>query len=208
MARQATETIRVPAYQGRAFSVPRGHYLVVVDVEGMQIGDLVLLAADGPHERLSTSLTRLRAGRLRIRRGDVLYGTGGRSLATIVGDDNGDHDAVSHPCDRARYELDFHAPGHANCTDNLVSALAPWGVEQWWLPDPFNVFMRTTFMPDGRYCTEIPSSRPGDRFTIRAELDLIGAISACPQDMYPANGYRITDLELEVWPEAPPGADR
>ena len=33
---------------------------------------------------------------------------------------------------------------------------------------------------------------------MRAEMDLIGAISACPQDLYPANGYRITDLEVIV----------
>lgn len=193
-----SHVIRVPGYQARAFRAVRGQYVTVVDVEGKQIGDLVFLAAQDARERLSTSCTRLRAGRLTVAVGDALYSSAGRIMATIVEDTCGAHDVVSHPCDRARYEVDFGLREHANCTDNLVGALADFGMESWWLPDPFNVFMNTVFLADGRYVTEVPLSKAGDRVVMRAEIDLVGAISACPQDVYPANGYRITDLEVVI----------
>lgn len=198
------ERIRVPAYEGRAFTVAAGAYFTVVDVSGAQIGDLVLFSAADPHERLSTSCTRAHAGRLQVAAGDALLSTRGRPLAMIVEDEVGAHDIVSFPCDRARYEVDFNVTGHANCTDNLTAALHMIGVEPWWLPDPFNVFMNTVFLEDGRYFTDAPLSRTGDRIVMQAMVDLIGAVSACPQDMYPANGYKITDLEVIVSADPPP----
>ena len=83
-------------------------------------------------------------------------------MVTIVEDSVGAHDIVSHPCDKGRYELDFHVFGHPSCTENLVGALREIGLEDWWLPDPFNVFMNTVFLEDGRYFTEAAISRAGD----------------------------------------------
>lgn len=190
--------ITVPANEGRAFQLSAGEILTIVDVEGYQIGDLVFFSADDPHERLSTSATRTRCGRVQVHEGDQLFSTEGRAMVTLVEDRVGAHDIVSHPCDRGRYEIDFHAMGHPSCTDNLVNALGMFGIESWWLPDPFNVFMNTVFLDDGRYFTEAARSKPGDRIVMRAEMNLIGAISACPQDLYPANGYKITDLEVII----------
>ena len=190
--------ITVPAREGRSFRLSAGQSLTVVDVEGSQIGDLVLFSATDIHERLSTSCTRSRCGRLEVLEGDQLFSTKGRPMVTIVEDRVGAHDIVSHPCDKSRYELDFHVIGHASCTDNLLGSLEPFGIQDWWLPDPFNVFMNTVFLDDGRYFTEPAVSKPGDRIVMRAEIDLIGAISACPQDLYPANGYKITDLEVMI----------
>ena len=197
MAEQTRVT--VPANEGRSFRVTAGEIVTIVDVEGYQIGDLVFFSADDPHERLSTSCTRARCGRLSIGEGDQLFSTRGNPLVTIIEDRVSAHDIVSHPCDKGRYELDFHVVGHPSCTENLVRALEEAiGLESWWLPDPFNVFMNTVFLEDGRYFTEAAISKPGDRIVMRAKMDLIGAISACPQDLYPANGYQITDLEVIV----------
>jgi uncharacterized protein YcgI (DUF1989 family) len=198
MEERMAERVLVPAREGRSVRVAAGQYVTFLDVEGMQIGDIVLLSGHDPHERFSQSDTRLRNGKLRISTGDVLYGTAGRPMAMIVRDDVGTHDIVSYPCDSARYERDFFSPGHANCRANLAGALLEYGVEEWWVPDPFNVFMNTHFTPDGRQIIEDAVSKAGDRVTLRAEMDLIVAVSACPQDMYSPNGYRITDLEMLV----------
>ncbi len=29
-------------------------------------------------------------------------------------------------------------------------------------------------------------------------MDVVGAVSACPQDFYPVNGLKITDLKITV----------
>jgi uncharacterized protein YcgI (DUF1989 family) len=44
-----------------------------------------------------------------------------------------------------------------------------------------------------------PVSRAGDRFTLRAEVDLLAAMSTCPMDVIaPTNGYRISPMRVEV----------
>ena len=101
------QRITVPAREGRSFRLSAGQSLTVVDVEGSQIGDLVLFSATDIHERLSTSCTRSRCGRLEVLEGDQLFSTEGRPMVTIVEDRVGAHDIVSHPCDKSRYELDF-----------------------------------------------------------------------------------------------------
>lgn len=198
MEEQIIQRVHVPAREGRAVRVAAGQDLTFVDIEGRQIGDAVFLNGNDPHERFSQSDTRFRNGKLRIFNGDVLYSTQGRAMASIVRDDVGTHDIVSYPCDAARYEHDFFSPGHASCRANLAAALHEYGVEEWWVPDPFNIFMNTVFTRDGRQIIEDAVSKAGARLTIRAEMDLIVAVSACPQDMYPTNGYRITDLEMQV----------
>jgi uncharacterized protein YcgI (DUF1989 family) len=40
-----------------------------------------------------------------------------------------------------------------------------------------------------------PVSRPGDYVVLRAELDCVVALSACPQDMVPINGAAMTPTE-------------
>ena len=39
-------------------------------------------------------------------------------------------------------------------------------------------------------------SKPGDRLTLRAEIDCIVVLSACPQDMVPINGPDMRPVEL------------
>ena len=190
--------ITVPANEGRSFELAAGQLLSIVDVEGYQIGDLVFFSAADPHDRLSTCCTRRQCGSLQVGEGDQLFSSEGNEMVTIIEDRVGAHDIVSHPCDKGRYELDFHVIGHPSCTENLVRSLQAYGVEDWWIPDPFNVFMNTVFLDDGRYFTEAAISKPGSRIVMRAEMDLIGALSACPQDLYPANGYKITDLEIII----------
>jgi uncharacterized protein YcgI (DUF1989 family) len=33
---------------------------------------------------------------------------------------------------------------------------------------------------------------------LRALIDLVAAVSACPMDLNPISGYRVTDLALEI----------
>ncbi|PYM61353.1 MAG: aminomethyltransferase, partial [Candidatus Rokuibacteriota bacterium] len=41
-------------------------------------------------------------------------------------------------------------------------------------------------------------ARPGDYVTLVARLDLIAAVSACPQDLAPTNAGRVTDLRVRL----------
>jgi uncharacterized protein YcgI (DUF1989 family) len=52
--------------------------------------------------------------------------------------------------------------------------------------------------PDGRVQFAESLARPGDVVEVRALMDAIAAVSACPMDLNPISGGRITDLALEV----------
>ena len=42
---------------------------------------------------------------------------------------------------------------------------------------------------------DAPLTNPGDAITLKAEMDVIMAFSACPQDLLPVNGEMCTPVE-------------
>jgi uncharacterized protein YcgI (DUF1989 family) len=195
------EQVRVPAGRARAFGVPAGERFAVVAVDGAQVGDLVAFNAGDLTEWLSTAHTRRALNRVRVREGDVLVSTLRRPMLALVEDRVGAHDILSPPCDARRYLLDYGVAGHANCLDNLVEALAealaPDRLEAWRIPNPVNLFQNTRIEPDGRLTQHESPARPGDRVVFEARLDLLVALSACPQDQNPVNGFRVKDLVID-----------
>jgi len=55
--------------------------------------------------------------------------------------------------------------------------------------------MNIPWMPNGKLSFDPPTTKPGDRVTLRADLDCIVAMSACPQDILPINGTTGTTTE-------------
>ena len=43
-----------------------------------------------------------------------------------------------------------------------------------------------------------PVSPPGSHVTLRAEMDVVVILSACPQDMVPTNGAAMTPRDVQV----------
>ena len=48
--------------------------------------------------------------------------------------------------------------------------------------------MNIPWTPDGELSWEEPVSTPGSYILLKAEMDLVIAFSACPQDILPING--------------------
>ena len=55
-------------------------------------------------------------------------------------------------------------------------------------PPSLNLFMNIPWTADGQLAWGEPVSRPGSYAAFRAEMDLVIAFSACPQDILPING--------------------
>ena len=43
-----------------------------------------------------------------------------------------------------------------------------------------------------------PRSKPGDYVILRAEMDVVIAMSACPQDILPINGGKPVEVHFEI----------
>ena len=91
-------------------------------------------------------------------------------------------------CDNYRYGLLGCTEYHDNCSDNLHAALDAIGASAPKTPSPLNLFMNIPWTEAGGLSFEAPVTKPGDYIAMRAEMDLIVAFSACPQDILPING--------------------
>lgn len=199
-----TETFVVPACHGRAFHIRAGQVLTIVQVEGKQMADVAFLNAHDHREVYdagwSVALNML-AGEGDMRRLAKLYSKPPREnvMLTVVDDPTGVHLAWNGGrCTSKVYERFFGMPGHRSCQENLTEALEPFGLTGDDVPDVFNAFMNVDLaaLAEGRFNTLEPVTEPGDSISLRAEMDLLVAVSACPFDvLYEPKplGIRIAD---------------
>jgi uncharacterized protein len=200
----------VPAQSGGTVHVPQGSCVVVTDLEGKQVADFWALVlpegangADGEVQAidwLCASQTRNWAEKLFPAVGDRFYSYRARPLLELVADSSpGPHDMLYPPCDPPLYESDGK-PGHPNCHENFLGAVAAAGVRVPVVPQPVNFFQNS--LPDGRWGLDVyeARSRPGDSVTLRALEDVLVVVTACSVDTYETNGWKCTPIELAVVP--------
>jgi uncharacterized protein len=195
---KATEVF-IPAGHGRAFPVPKGALLEIVDVEGQQVADFISVIENDQKEWLSATHTRSMTLRLSLNVGDRLQTNWRRDIYEVVSDDVGRHDLITAMCDARRYKIDYGVEDHRSCRSNFVEALAQWHYEEWQVPDVINIFQNAPIHPDRTFGNEVPTSRPGDKIVMRALVDgIVAAISACPQDLNACNGFHPSPILARI----------
>lgn len=191
--------VLVPAREGRGVYVDAGQLLDIVDVEGQQVGDLVAWRRQDPHEYMSPTHTVSCNASIRLARGSKVFTNRRNPIFTIVRDDVERHDIVVPCCDLERYARDFGKPDHPHCLGNLMQARDLLGErfdvqgEQAW-----NVFMHNRVTPEGAVVTDPAVHAAGATITLRAEMDVVVLLSACPQDLTPCNAFNPTPLRMVV----------
>ena len=191
----------IHARHGVAISLGRGSELVLINTHGTQVLDTWAFNRVDPREHMSMEHTRSRLSRLVPRVGDTLWTGRRRPILVLVEDTSpGVHDTLLCACNAAIYREHGCAEGHRSCEDNLHEALSGIGVAIDFTPGPLNLFMNVPWDGNGALERSPPQSRPGDRVRLRAEMDAIVVLSACPQDVTPINGAECTprDAHYEV----------
>lgn len=181
-----------------ARTMRRGQTLRITDLEGQQVADVIAFTFPDLSDRLWPSTTIRLNGTVYLTTGHTLYSELSRPLLTIVEDTCGRHDMLAGSCnaeiDRVRYGVE----NHRGCVENFVEAITPWGLGRADVPMSFNVFMNCPVQPDGSWSIVEPVSRAGDYITLRAELDILAAISNCPQDLNPCNAGDLKPLRIAI----------
>ena len=195
---EKTAEVLVPPREARCFKVPAGQFFRITSVDGPQVGDLNLWNAGDLGERFFSGKTRALHG-THLSTGDRMWSNfpSLRPMATIT-DDSLDwygfdgfggsvHDVIGTRCDPYTHNLLSHGGQyHHCCHSNLTRALAdatglPLHEAEMHVHDVLNVFMCTGFTRDtGQYFMKQSPVRPGDYLEFFAEIDLSGALSACP----------------------------
>ena len=191
----------VPAKGVTAFEVRKGQTVRVEDVEGQQAIDLICYKLDDRSERFWAAHTAKINGTIYITTGHVLYSDRANPMMTVTEDTVGVNDIV---CGSCSYALDLvrYGPDRASkgCMDLFEESIKPWGLERKDVPMCFNIFLDYPVEEDGRVAiNRDPVSRPGDHVDLRAEMDLLVSITACPQENNPCNGYNPTPIRVAVY---------
>ncbi len=191
----------IPARRGVAVRLKQGQSIRIINTHGEQVVDTWAFVDNMLSEFMSMEHTRATILRMRPKPGDKLYTNKRRPILTLVEDTSpGVHDTLIAACDNERYQLLGCTEYHDNCTDNLTAGMAGIGLKEPETPSPLNLFMNIPWTDAGGLSFEAPVGKPGDYVTLKAELDCVVAMSACPQDILPINGKtgKITDAHYEV----------
>jgi uncharacterized protein YcgI (DUF1989 family) len=174
---------------GRAVGLGAGERIRIVNTHGTQVVDAWALARRELGEYLSVEQTRRMLFRLFPRQGDRLYSNRRNPLLLIEEDTApGRHDMLLACCDPWLYQHYGCPPGHRNCRDNFREALLAAGFESALVPNPLNLWMNIPVSGNEAIAIAPPLSRPGDHVLLRALVDLVLVLSACPMDVTPING--------------------
>lgn len=197
------QEIHIPARHGRSFAVRAGQYVSVIAVQGPQVGDFIAFNAHDMTETVCVARTRHMLKRIYLRVDDSLYTNLINPALRIVRDDVGAHDLTRPYCTARRYEVLSGLYNHRSCQDNFVEALAQYEIPGWRVPHPLNIFQNSPILADGSLIHHESKAKPGDRIVFQAVMDLVAAVSACPADDNPVNGYQPKELLVQVSDEPP-----
>lgn len=190
------DLVTIPARRGKAARARAGQLIRVVNTHGTQVVDAWAFSAADLTEWMSMEASRAWFMKLAAGVGDAFVTNRRRPILTLVEDTSGcRHDTLIAPCDPHRYGLLGVQGHHDNCRDNLHAALAELGLAIPATPPSLNMFMNIPWSAEGRLEWGEPVSAPGSYATLRAEMDLVVAFSACPQDILPINGRSGTTTE-------------
>ncbi|HXU41066.1 MAG TPA: urea carboxylase-associated family protein [Burkholderiales bacterium] len=198
------EDVVIPAGRAHAFLVPRGAILRIHLVEARQVGDCCFFNAEDRREVFHVGQTWALNG---------LLGTGTAKswlhfyskpprenvMLTVVDDTVRNHwGNMGGRCSRRLYALRDGDASHRSCQENLAEALAPHGLGGDDIVDVFNVFMNVELDAAGGFRILPPQTKAGDYIDLRAEMNVLAAVSACPADRNATNDGRAKPLGIRV----------
>jgi len=214
------DSVIIPPREAKAFVVPAGHFFRIVSIEGPQVGDLNLWNKNNINEHFYSGKTRALYG-THVSTGDRLYSNFPflRPIATITHDtldwygwdeDGGSvHDVIGTRCDPYTHMSLNDEEYHYCCHSNLCRALSRQQKKsipeiETKIHDVLNVFMCTGFTKKThQYFMKGSPVRPNDFIEFFAEIDLLGALSACPggdcSSSHSSDSAKCYPLKVEIY---------
>ena len=199
--RVARRAAQVRPTQAQAFEVKEGQFIQISDMLGKQVAVCIGFNLHDFDETLSPAHTRMGNNALMLREGHSLFSNRHSRMLTIIADSVGRHDMLVPACNPQRYVEDYGLTEHANCTDNVLRAMAGRNhtIEPDRLPDPINFFMNVGIKARGELEIREPLSNRNDNVLLKAHMDCLLVISACPNDQNAMNGFKPTDILVRVY---------
>lgn len=206
MTGRLLEEFVIPARHGRAFEVKKGQVFRIHQIVGGQVGDCVFFNADDTREMFHCGQSwaiNVIAGTGTSKSFRYFYSKPPREnvMMTVLKDTYPNHwGNMGGRCSQRLYEIrdSLAAGSHRSCQENLREALEPFGLTGDDIIDVFNVFMNVDLHTDGTFTIRPTEVGKDDFIEMRAEMDILAAVSACPADTSPTNGGKSAPLGIRI----------
>lgn len=181
-------------------TVRAGQVLTIVDVGANESGDCLIYSADDTDERYSVPDTIAMNGNVYVRTGTVLRSNLGHPLMTVIGNEVDRQDTIGGACSKESNTLRYghHTYAEHGCRENFLYEASKYGMGVRDLVSNLNWFMNVPIEDDGTLGIVDGISAPGRRVALRAEMDVIVFVSACPQMNNPCNDFNPTPLRMII----------
>ncbi|MEA1835157.1 DUF1989 domain-containing protein [Methylobacterium durans] len=150
---------------------------------------LVAWSAADTSERLNYADTVKVQWTAALAKGRVLFSDMGRVMLSLIEDSCGAHDALTGGSTAASNAARYADGPHRNTRDNLVLAALKCGLDRRDIPACISFFAPVQVGPEGRFAWNASGRAAGDFVDLRAEMDLIVALSNCPHPLDPDPDY-------------------
>jgi urea carboxylase-associated protein 2 len=187
--------------------IRRGEGLRLLNTSGTEGVSLFAWNAADTAERYNSADTVKLQWTSELRKGRVLFSDMGRVMLSIIEDTSGAHDTIvggSTPASNAR---NFGDASLRSTRENLLLAAAKHGLGARDLAPVITFFAPVGVTGETAAWREGATVRAGEFVDLRAEMDLIVAVSNCPHPLSPATTFAPGEIEAIVFRLAEPGAD-
>lgn len=193
----------------------RHHILRLTDLEGGANVSLMAWNATSPLERLNLPDTLKAQYTAKLTRGHVLMSDMGRCLLSITADTVGWHDPLGGHGDAGDARLKYgertwqaaRNAWHRNAHDNFLVEMGKHGLGTRDLAANVNFFSRLDAREDGRLTFHPVNSKAGDTVDLRAEMDVLVALTNCQHPLDPHPHYAPKPVLLSILKGPAPGPD-
>lgn len=166
----------------------RGESLRLFNVDGRSSACVIAWNAHDVSERINHADTVKVQWSAALRKGRIILSDMGKVVFSIVEDTSGAHDALvggsTAASNAKKYGGDFR-----NTRDNFILAAGKLGLSRADLPQPVTFFAPVDVDREGRFVWREEKRAQNDFVDLRAEMDLLFAISNCPHPLDPAPDY-------------------
>jgi urea carboxylase-associated protein 2 len=187
--------------------VARGQGLRIINPEGSSSVAMIAWNSSDRSERINYSDTVKVQWSAALRKGRMILTDMGRVAWSIIEDTSGAHDTLVGGSTAASNRAAYGEGAERNTRDNFIRAAAKLGLDRRDIPPCITFFAPVGVGEEGHFMWDRGKRRAGDFVDLRAEINLVVALSNCPHPLDPASAYAPAPVEVVLFRAAPPGPD-
>ncbi len=186
----------------------RGEALRIANTSGKSCVSLLAWNSADASERLNHADTIKVQWTATLRKGRVILSDMGRVLFSIVEDTTGGaHDTLMGGSTMVTNEARYQTTALRNTRDNFILAAGKIGLDRRDVHPCISLFAPVNVEDDGQFLWHDDRRKAGDFIDLRAEMDVLVALSNCPHPLDPSVVYAPGIVDVVRYQARPAGAD-